>query len=80
MTDANKTWQPADEGRLEPMVGRPVPERALLTLDLAGMLAFGGFVPQEAVDDAIAHDGGKTMEKIRYLTYLINALMCGSAT
>ena len=49
--------------------------RRLLALDLAGMLAFGGFVPQEAVDDAIAHDEGKTMEKIGYLTDLINAHM-----
>jgi len=67
MTDTNRT---TDEGRpLDGMV------RRLLALDLAGMLAFGGFVPQEAVDDAIAHDEGKTMEKIGYLTDLINAHM-----
>ncbi len=45
----------------------------LLTLDLAGMLSFGGFIPDEARTDAIAHDGGRTMEKIGYLCDLINA-------
>ena len=45
----------------------------MLTLELAGMLSFGGFVPDAAVSDAVMHDGGRTMERIGYLCDLINA-------
>lgn len=45
----------------------------LLALDLAGMLAFGGLIDYAAIDDAVGFDEGRTMEKIGYLTDLINA-------
>ncbi len=53
--------------------GSSRPGERLLTLELAGMLVFGGFVQQAAIDDPEGYDDFATLMKIGYLADLINA-------